>query len=305
LVVIAIIAILIALLLPAVQAARESARRMQCANHLKQLSLGLHNYESQNKKLPQATAYGFRHGSTWVAAILPFIEETSIYDLFDFKKPMFDPANDIAVKALIPTLVCPSDGQSSEPILKKRGQSPAFPGGIWNPSESHGLWYPVCIGPTHPDACPFCPDSTPSGTNWCCQGCNFGTYGSYCGGSIKDGSFTGMFGRHPTNVRFTDVSDGLSNTIMMGETLPYHYIWNGAYCPNYPVVSTSIPLNTFESDNGEWSNWWRASSYKSMHPGGAQLALGDGSVHFVSETIDHRLYAGLSTRAGGEAYKLP
>jgi hypothetical protein len=115
----------------------------------------------------------------------------------------------------------------------------------------------------------------------------------------------GMFCRCPKGVAFGDVPDGLSNTWMIGETLPGHCGWNGAFMPNFTVAPTTIPLNTQISDNGAHSLWWSSSGFKSLHGGGAFLAMGDASVHFINENIDFKLYNNLGTRAGGEAVTLP
>jgi hypothetical protein len=115
----------------------------------------------------------------------------------------------------------------------------------------------------------------------------------------------GMFCRCPDGYGFGEVRDGLSNTFMCGETLPAHCGWNGAYNPNFTVAPTTIPLNTMISDKGAHTLWWSSSGFKSMHPGGAFLAMGDASVQFISENIDFKLYNHLGTRAGGEAVTLP
>ena len=170
------------------------------------------------------------------------------------------------------------------------------------------LSYTASMGPTHPDNCPFCPVNRPGRSNWCCQGCNFGSFGGGC--RLPDGSFVGLFGRWKKGIALKQVTDGLSNTVMIGETLPGHYVWNGAFVPNFPVSGMTIPINTMETDDGKHGGhtlilWAITSGFKSLHPGGANLAMGDGSVHFVSETIDHQVYANLGTRAGEEVAKLP
>ena len=121
LVVIAIIGILIALLLPAVQAAREAARRMQCTNNLKQIGLAMHNYHDSMKCLPFASAYNagpfYQNVGTWAAFILPYLELQTHYDLFDFTHPMkydSDSTNKEAVTTVVAVYLCPSDPQSSE-----------------------------------------------------------------------------------------------------------------------------------------------------------------------------------------------
>jgi prepilin-type N-terminal cleavage/methylation domain-containing protein/prepilin-type processing-associated H-X9-DG protein len=306
LVVITIIGILIAMLLPAVQAAREAARRMQCSNNLKQIGLALHNYHSAKETLPFATTYPKTFSGTWAAFILPQLEQQAVFDLFDFRKPIYDPVNQQAITTVISAYICPSDPQSSQPILTNRGDA-----GATNPASSLGLWYPASLGPTHPDKCEFCSDPTPGPNNYCCQGCSFGSEGkgsnwwtSSCT-TTSPGNAAGMFGRYPIGYNFSEVRDGLSNTLMAGETLPGQYIWNGVYCTNFPVSSTEIPLNTLESDEGQPQNWWRVSGYKSMHPGGANFLLGDGSVCFLASAIDYRLYNNLGTRAGGEPVQVP
>lgn len=299
LVVIAIIGILVALLLPAVQSAREAARRMQCGNNLKQIGLALLNYETRLKVLPYGSNYGFHAaGGTWPAFILPDIEQMALYNLFDFKKPMSDAANTPACTTRVDAYICPSDPRAGTPIFDKRMDAPGT-----NPTVSMGMWYMGSMGPTHPDQCPYCSPTTPSDTNWCCQGCNWGTYGSGC--SMPNFSFVGLIGRSCRSVALQECRDGLSNTFMAGETIPAHCGWNGAFMPNFTVGGQTIPLNTMVSDNGIHTDWWRSSGFKSYHPGGAGFVMGDGSVQFVTDGIDFRIYAALGTRAGNEVAKLP
>lgn len=302
LVVIAIIAMLVTLLLPAVQAAREAARRASCLNNLRQVGLGLLNYESATGSFPFGSDYP-TSTTTWAALILPYIEAQAHYDMFDFNRPMRDPANRAGRITPVESYMCVSDPTSGNPILTRRGDSPSH-----NPPDSTMLSYPASMGPTHPDNCPFCPNNRPSAENWCCQGCNFGTFGAGCG--MNDGSFSGMFGRFKKSILLKRVSDGLSHTVMAGETIPSHYVWNGAFVPNFPVSSMSIPINTMEQDNLRHGGhtlilWAITSGYKSYHPGGANFVMGDGSVHFFSDSIDHQTYAALGTRAGNEAVSIP
>lgn len=167
-----------------------------------------------------------------------------------------------------------------------------------------GLWYTGSMGPTRPDSCPFCADQTPSPENWCCQGWNLGTG---AGGGYARGSSVGMFGRYRRPVvRFEHVTDGLSNTFMVGETLPRQCSFFSAFSVNFNISPTNIPLNTLLSnEENPLSNWARVCGFKSRHPGGANFVMGDGSVHFISETIDFRLYNELGTRAGGEVASVP
>ena len=202
LVVIAIIGILVALLLPAVQAAREAARRMSCQNNLKQIGIALHNYHDAHKTLPMASPYPFVGAEmgvgVWPALILPYMEEQSLHDLFNFDLPAYHPANRPAHTKVVSVYICPTDPQADDPILRDRCE------GNWNltnPPEVLGLWYPASIGATDPDACDFCPDGTPGPNNWCCQGCSWGSIGSLergCNGasySNPTDSSVGMFSR--------------------------------------------------------------------------------------------------------------
>src|SRR5262245_1365782 len=166
-----------------------------------------------------------------------------------------------------------------------------------NATPAHALWYPASMGPTHMDQCPFCSNGTPSATNFCCQGWNFGTQ---AGGGFPAGTFAGIFGRTDVTIIRTDsVTDGLSNTLMVGETLPTHCTFMGLYSQNFPLSGTSIPLNLMETAVD--TNWFRTCGFKSLHTNGANFAMGDGSVRFIAQSIDYRLYNALGTRAGSEA----
>ena len=178
-----------------------------------------------------------------------------------------------------------------------------------NPNPAAGLWYTGSMGPTQPDGCLLCPATmqTPNASdpnNWCCQGCNFGTGAGYGYGM---GNTVGMFGRyHKSDQLHVRSRDGLSNTIMVGETMPRTCVFVSAFAANFNISPTNVPINTANpsSDPTGW-NWWLSSGFKSMHPGGANFAMGDGSVMFFSETIDFKLYNNLGTRAGGEIVQPP
>ncbi|MEM7315432.1 MAG: DUF1559 domain-containing protein, partial [Planctomycetota bacterium] len=292
LVVIAIIGILVALLLPAVQTAREAARRSHCVNNLKQIGLAIHLYETAHGNLPPATPYpgnDRRRGieietyATWAALILPQMEEQAVFDTFDFDLHMWDNL-DAAATARLPIYVCPSDNEAGEQLMIRRGESPDTPGGgQWNPSSAPGLWYTASIGPTSPDGCDaFCPEPKPS---YCCRGCSWGTLEAF--GETErcfraGDSSVGMWSRFPVGYKFRQIKDGLSKTLMIGETLPHHYIWNCVFCPNFPVSSTTVVLNHMERDDGTRDGTWpRTAGFKSKHPGGVHFAMGDASVQFL------------------------
>jgi prepilin-type N-terminal cleavage/methylation domain-containing protein/prepilin-type processing-associated H-X9-DG protein len=297
LVVIAIIGILVALLLPAVQAAREAARRMQCSNNLKQIGLAMHNYHGAKLTLPFACGFTKQTG-TWVAFLHPFIEQQNLYNTFNFNLALSDPANGPAVKTILPGYICPSDGNAANALVGGRIQT------YHNPDKSMGTWYVVSMGPcrdgtTDSNSCTFC-SASPKVPSYCCQGSNYGSSG-------PEGNCPGLFGRTwMTSTPFGEVSDGLSNTILAGETIPKHCTYNGAYNQNFPMAGTQIPINTMlETKDGVDSEWWRGCGFKSKHNGGANFVMADGSVHFIGDTIDYKLFNEMGTRSGGEAISLP
>jgi prepilin-type N-terminal cleavage/methylation domain-containing protein len=306
LVVIAIIGVLVALLLPAVQAAREAARRSQCKNNLHQVGLALLNFESSKGSLPAGSGYTRPEPKgNWVVGAAPYFEQTAVFSHYDFTKYSNEGSNlQLAATTVIPMLVCPSDEESSQPILSNRRQG----AGSHNPPVAQGLWYTGSMGPTIPDLCDF--DTPGSDTyRFTCLGCSFGTLWpdgttlTPCSAVHQTGSSdscAGMICRRHEGTKLRQVSDGLSDTIMVGETLPTHWVWNCVFCDNFPVSSTHIPLNTMiRSDTP--TNFQKISGFKSAHASGAQFVMGDGSVQFLSETIDYLVYNYLGSRAGGES----
>jgi prepilin-type N-terminal cleavage/methylation domain-containing protein/prepilin-type processing-associated H-X9-DG protein len=340
LVVIAIIGILVALLLPAIQAAREAARRSQCSNNLKNIGLALLNHADTRKRLPAATQ--FRPGKpfpepvngpggTWVVQILPYIEEQALYDRFDHKQPSNHANNARVVGVPLTWLICPSDSE-----IPPNGLFPTDEkqdGATTNPNPGSGamlvmgLWYPVSAGPTSFDGCPFCPNRN-TGLNWCCQGASLGSRSITVANDplgpagTRAPTFAGMFGRYEIGIKLTEVTDGLTHTIMAGETIAAHCKYQCAHCPNFPVAPTNTPLNTFlrtpknlgagtcglssgALGNPEEGGYCEACGYKSRHPSGAHLLMGDGSVHFVNEAIDFEVYYLLGARKSGATKHLP
>jgi len=152
LVVIAIIAMLVTLLLPAVQAARAAARRTQCKNNIRQLGLGIHNYESAHSFQPKyhdtTDQYNWsKPGPTWTMAILPFIEEQALYDQFDFTKLLRAPANAVPTSTIVSVFVCPTATGASNPVFEDRADA-----GGNNPNPGLGLFFPrrwARPSPTH------------------------------------------------------------------------------------------------------------------------------------------------------------
>jgi prepilin-type N-terminal cleavage/methylation domain-containing protein/prepilin-type processing-associated H-X9-DG protein len=315
LVVIAIIGILVALLLPAIQAAREAARRAQCTNNLKQVGIALLNYENSKKTLPFGSGYLHNSGN-WVTETLPFMEEQNVVAQFDFSLDMTAPKNKLAAEtALISTLICPSDELSNNPIKTVIVNIPG------NPPTAQGLWYPGSMGPTIPDRCEF---ATGAVARLTCLGCGYGTtnpnglarepcsrqYTTENGpGNLGKDPCEGMLCRSHKGVPLRKVTDGLSKTVMAGETLPAHTAYNCAFCTNFPVISTHIPINLMESDEdlpetarrAGGQPHWRHAGYKSMHPGGINVLMGDGSVTFIEESMDYVTFNTMGSRSRGDS----
>lgn len=334
LVVIAIIALLIGLLLPAVQGAREAARRLQCGNNIKQVALALHAYHTSHNALPRticnrnlehstatvnngADAWTLGRPDTWNVEIFPQLEQQNIYHALDFTKTVGDtstsatrPISNLALSLkVMPGLVCPSDPRASNPIFGNRCA-------ISNrTSLGHGQWYAGSLGPTHARGrCQLCPTNsawgtspTPSRSNPCCNG-----NGGDAGHLGKDGYFPGFFGNNPARITFDSVRDGLSNTVILGETLPFESGHNGVYQNSLITVILSTPLNIFARPeeivpdgqhappmftNGAHDH--RINGIKSRHPGGAMVAMADGSAHFLSEQISFPVLWALGTRRLG------
>ena len=336
LVVIAIIGLLIALLMPAVQSVRESARRVKCGNNMKQLALALQTYHSINSALPRSIcnrnlsnsavtanngfgAWSLGRPDTWNAEIFPQIELQSLYDRFDFAKKVGDTTTS-ASKAVsnldlsltvLPGHACPSDPYSADPIFENRCYLAS------GTSRGHGQWYAGSMGPTFVrTGCPLCPTNaawgtspSPSRTNPCCNG-NLGSSSdpAHLG---KDGYIPGFFANNPVMITFDDCPDGLSNTVLLGETLPYESGHNGVYMNNFMTVMLSTPINTFAFPSeivpdglhdppgvGSASDH-RVNGIKSRHAGGAMVAMADGSVQFLSETMSFPVLWALGSRKLG------
>lgn len=285
---IAIIGILIALLLPAVQAAREAARRMSCSNNLKQLGMGILNYDSTHRTFPfsinplpegdQTRVTPQRNAKGWIIGVLPFLEQQDLYDQFapgfegDFYSGggIMNPLCRDAMRTQLSVLQCPSD-----PSPKTSTQQYQ-----WTDVEVALTNYKGVIGDTriggnasvHQGTMPDCHNKT---------GCN------------------GLFYRcnYQEPIRINDISDGTSNTFMVGEDVPAHNRHSTAYYANGDYSSCHAALNYMPNPPTP-GDWWNVISFRSLHPGGAHFCMVDGSVHFVTEDIDYTLYRHLSTKGG-------
>ncbi len=278
LVVIAIIGILIALLLPAVQAAREAARRTQCSNNLKQVALAIHVHHDILKSFPRSGSRfedihsWFRSQSwTWIARILPYIEQNNLYEMGNIDEGHF--LNNPVISKSIPEFFCPSDTASVESPSTVAIDSNFWdraPGGLTNYKASSGSNWPWGL-------------FVYTGTN--------GTADPFWG--IPDGVFSSSDIRFSRTMR--DVTDGTSQTYMIGEDIPSINKWSYWFFADGIASTSAIPPNLMDP-----LDWHDAFSFRSRHPGGLQFAFVDGSVRFIEESITTRIYRELSTIQGGE-----
>ena len=331
LVVIAIIGILVGLLLPAVQAAREAARRMQCSNNLKQLGLSIHNHESTYKYMP-AVEKEFLLTDTYAASgnplftltgdarkpygalgqLLPYLEAGNVTNLLDLKKALLDPKNSV----------------------------PPFPGGTNNPALFTPLPFFLC--PSAPvsksDYGPYLTQiGFPSNTAYELPRSDYnpmaalrGSLGQCVGLPNTTNHHTMLGTEDPTTkfiVKFGEVSDGLSNTILFIEGAGKQKLYfRGKPTPGTSYTDGGYGLNSFY---GDWNisrevrglsgalvtaptaagcsviNVWNEDNPYSFHTGGIQIARGDGSVSFLSDSVATSVFYGMATRDGGEAFANP
>lgn len=284
LVVITIIGILLGLLLPAVQAAREAARKTSCSNNLKQYSLGLQNYHSAFKVFPSGSYHSTPNSYSWgmVSQVLPYIEESAKFDSIDFsqwhcgdhiKELQAIGANDPS-SSPIEILQCPSDPASGRSLL-------SGPNGPLPLSGDAGVLYPIdYVGI--------------AGSN----DTEFGNDFTGCAG-ILDGN--GMYYSR-SMTRFRDVLDGASNTIAVGErAIPRDLGWGWPICGGHECEHyISSALGLFMGNHLDAEYALHIQHLWSWHPGGTHITMVDGSVHFISYSMDHQTYLDLTTRAGKE-----
>ncbi len=310
LVVIAIIGILIALLLPAVQAAREVARRMQCTNNLKQLMLGFHGYHDIYHALPPEAWLKFKNdksqGLGILARVLPFLEQSTIHGQIDFSNPYEEDegtpgyqGNETLAKIKIPCFQCPSCDVSFSSMMSLYNQEiDCYTAHYYGNSGAVGE-----IGT--------------SGKYYSLIRTADENGGAYGGGPNAN---NGIFFENNC-MKFAAIIDGLSNTFCLGEIANDDYqgylAWiRGAYANPYngAIIYTSSknmdwPLNVIKDrDNanaGLYRQFYSTGSFSSHHSGGVSFALCDGSVRFVSESTDLAILKGMASRRNKEVVQLP
>lgn len=302
LVVIAIIAVLIGMLLPAVQKVREAAARSSCQNNLKQLALGCHNFHDAYGTLPYDCSPDASDSGTWgmggtnwswIAHSLPFIEQGPLYNQItalgggNMDTVTLQAAynsNQSNLSTTIKTLMCPSDNPSNTLMVNRADLS----GNNIGLTNYQGV----------------------SGQNWDWTFVNAGTFSCVNPGDtngLADGD--GIFFRGDGNKRkkLTDIKDGTSNTFMIGEDLPLFNEWCSWPYSNNAVGTCAIPPNyqmpTQMTANP--GNWPTTYSFRSFHINGLQFAYADGTVHFVAQSIDMPTYRAMATIYGGETLVAP
>jgi prepilin-type N-terminal cleavage/methylation domain-containing protein/prepilin-type processing-associated H-X9-DG protein len=302
LVVIAIIAVLIGLLLPAVQKVREAANRMSCANNLKQIALAAHNHHGDHERFPVGARLPVYVGdrptggtNLWVE-LLPYFEQDNLYKRWDYN----DNRNNVAggmnsIQAQdIEILICPSDPLPQRVVQHTSANwiAPFWSWGFYAMSSYCGNAGTRSVHPGSPPAFP---------------------------GITRDGIFW-----IDSSVRMADITDGTSNTFLFGErfhrdpefdlrqpiVLPgivpmtqmgtWGFVAAGGVMANV-TLHTAAPINYRMPPGGDLSTLNdRACAFGSGHPGGANFAFADGSAHFLSDSIPLLTLQALSTRAGGE-----
>jgi prepilin-type N-terminal cleavage/methylation domain-containing protein/prepilin-type processing-associated H-X9-DG protein len=283
LVVISIIGVLMALLLPAIQAARESARRTQCINKLKQIGLALQNHHDAKKYFPSGANIHTtirRVGLSWNVLVLPYLELGSLYGEIQ-PQPDGGAANYSHENSLIDSFICPSAlEQGNEPNREKGSNYSAVAGAGRNDDGKMGFTSPNC------------------------------------GDVFTDGVF---FANSRTPI--ARITDGTSNTLAIGERTYFLRVWlfgttkrgdpvseicsGSAHNILYPINADQYQFGFCKVDDSAPTGAPKTMllndlQFGSDHPGGANFSFADGSVHMLSETIDMTVYKDMSTKDGGE-----
>ncbi len=314
LVVIAIIAVLIALLLPAVQQAREAARRSSCKNNLKQLGLALHNYEGTFKMFPPSriNLTGPNFQKTWLTMCLPYLDQAPMYNLYDANLNWYDVPNDPATTTALSVAMCPSS-----------------PGAVSTPTSA--LYSAVSSG-VRTDT-PAWAQGDYGSINAVRNGLQVASGGVSWGVKEKDGGL----GRGPNGVALGKFTDGLSNTMLVGEDAGRPMLYNFHKPAKNPKTGLPASGTDWTADGWGWAdinngfsldgtgtdgvnnatsgsgtvtlaagggacyiNCSNDSEFYSFHTGGVHVLMGDGSVRFLSENLSGQTLIALTTRGYGD-----
>jgi len=269
LVVIAIIGVLASLLLPAVQAAREAARRSSCGNNLKQIGLAMHNFHTIKRQLPPGGLTADSEFS-WHVFILPQLEQENLYDAFNHGAA-YDDAGNLARGLNAPEgFICPSGNELRSTVENS--------GGTFLPTSHYqGNMGPVEINPATGDEYPF-----------------------VASGQQKASTAGVLYAN--SEVKFQNIADGTTTTILVGELswdkAESYLAWTRGCesnaCAGAKSVQASINSRPFSGSDRNWV------SFGSNHPGGAQFVMCDSSVRFIAELVDFNTYKALASRKGKE-----
>jgi prepilin-type N-terminal cleavage/methylation domain-containing protein len=310
LVVITIIGVLIALLLPAVQAVREAARRAQCSNNVKQISLALHNYHQTQNLFPpgcivrmgtppawqplqeaRATSGQNLHGTSWLLQVLPYLELQGLYDHWDFSKNVT--GNAALAQTDIPIFYCPTRRNG----IRSEDQEHLV---VWS-WERGGNDYGGCIGAGN---------GWKNDTHRYFAGVDRGYESEHWQFPLRAGIFLPN-----TSASFADVRDGTTCTIMIGELQRLVSPPSGICSMDGWAeggVATLFTTNDAEHSEGNPGKYQTGGmnnlffeSAGSDHSGGAHFGMADGSVHFIAQTIDRMVYRYLGSMADGQRAQLP
>ena len=300
LVVIAIIGILVSLILPAVQAARESARQAQCSSRLRQIGIAVHQFHDREKRLPMGARWkpnpdGIHRGNI-LLQLLPYLEYQSVYDAVDqtIDVDYQEYGNGTLIaETEIPEFQCPTS--------QLAGLTPGYGFPVSNYAASKGPTAMIdrpdrfsCAEYTDLNKYALAPHFDPNNTR----------------------NFAGAFHREGfVYSKFREVTDGLSYTIFFGEMrahcnghAAHGWLWT---ISSQGYLTTLVPIN-YDSCRGSEidgcrnrENWNTTQGFKSLHPGGVNVLMGDIAVVFLRENIDHQLYQYLGAKADGEIASLP
>jgi prepilin-type N-terminal cleavage/methylation domain-containing protein len=314
LVVIAIIAVLIGLLLPAVQRARESASRTECTNKLHQLGIAVQKYHDDYGFLPVNTQINWTANSaswSWLARILPYIEEEALYQQLGVatNTPIGNPTARAAMATVVKKFLCPSDSYSwtgtrtnEFNIGTASGINPPFVVGMTNYKGVSGANWGIDngLGVPNPN-----PTTKPKTFNTLWPNGSPANQFDYQGLDHGDGIFYRTDYRRP--LKITGIRDGTTNTFMIGEDLPQrnqHCDWP---YPNHAVGTCAVPPNDQKAPGVDFAStdWPDVYSFRSNHPNGLNFVMADASVRWIESTIDLNLYRALATINGGEPISLP
>jgi len=300
LVVIAIIGVLVGLLLPAVQSAREQARRSTCVNNLKQIGLALANYALSHEGLPSGYVATWDNylqkeigpGWGWASMILPEMEQGPLFNAINFQTQIQSPGNSTVLVNRLAVQLCPTD--TASPTWQAVNGVRWFYSGVLYSNE-----YPICAVP---------------GSNY------VGVFG--VGEPGVDGD--GVFFRN-SFVRYVDITDGLSNTVSVGErsvnmragrgdatwvgSVPGAQLWScvpDPYDPDGGVCrhedGSGMILGHTGEGHGPGDPYGDVNQFSSRHDRGAHFLYCDGHVRFLKTSINYPTYKALSTRAMGEVF---